>query len=45
MKELIRSENVTLMQNNDNDKDKSEIDNNIVSDLQRFWPEEIGFYN
>lgn len=45
MKELIRSDGVSLMQNNDSNKEKSEIDSNIVSDLQRIWPEEIGFYN
>ena len=45
MKELIRSDDVSLMQNNDSNKEKSEIDSNNVSDLQRIWREEIGFYN
>lgn len=45
MKELIRSDDVSLMQNNDSNKEKSEIDSNNVSDLQRIWWEEIGFYN
>ena len=45
MKWLIRSDDVSLMQNNDSNKEKSEIDSNNVSDLQRIWREEIGFYN
>lgn len=35
----------SLMQNYDSNKEKSEMDSNIVSDLQHIRPEEVGFYN